>query len=126
MSPPDGQVPISALSLIVDGLKRVEESITRLAVELHDQLGRLPNDYVPRREVDRRFDEHTMDIGELRARIAERWALGESEVDKLRTEIRQVEAEREADEQQRRKDRQWAIGVAITVAIALLGLYARR
>lgn len=117
-----GNVPVTAISLIVDGLRRVEESITRLSADVHDQMSRLPELYVPRREVERRFDEHSIDIGEVSARLVEKRASHDADIKDLRACLKQIETDREEDEQQRRRDRQWAIGVAVTVLLALLAI----
>jgi hypothetical protein len=50
------------LNLVVDTLRRVEDSLGRLSENVTLQLSRLPSDYVPRREAERRLDELTLDI----------------------------------------------------------------
>lgn len=131
----DGGVPISALSMIVDGLKRLEESITRLSVDMHEQMGRLPNDYVPRREVERRLDEYAIDLGALDVRLTEKRATHDRDIKDLRECLKQIELDREQDEQERERqrkadlqrretDRRWLIGTVIAVVGLLLTMIA--
>lgn len=123
-SPGDGGVPISALSMIVDGLREVKDSITRLSIDMHEQLSRLPNDYVPRRELERRFDEYTIDLGDLRARLVEKRETHNADIKDLRECLKAIEDAREADEQQRQADRRWLIGTVIAVVGLLVTVIA--
>lgn len=109
----DNQLPASVVGMILDSLKRVEESVTRLTVDMHEQMSRLPELYVPRREVERRFDEHTIDIGELRSQLAEKRIKHDGDVERLEALI-------DASEIQRRADRRWVFGAACTVVALLL------
>lgn len=53
----------AVMGIVIESLRRVEDSLTRLSENVTTQLARLPSDYVPRREVERRLDELTLDIG---------------------------------------------------------------
>lgn len=130
MDPRDdgGRLPASVVGMIVDSLKRVEESVTRLSTDMHEQMSRLPSLYVPRLEVDRRFDEHTIDLGELRAALAEKRATHDADIRSLEEDIERVEARRKADEAQRQGDRRWLLATFLTVlglVVAMVALMAR-
>lgn len=118
----EGGIPGGVVSMIVDGLNRVEESITRLSADVNGRLGQLPNDYVPRREVEHRFDEHTIDIGELRGQIVAKGAKHDLDVEALKKAL-------DLDRERRQTDRRWVIGTVITVAalvVAVLSLVLTR
>lgn len=75
----------TVLALITAGLTEVRDAVSQLSRDLQGQLSRLPTDYVPRRELERRLDELTADLAalELAAKQAEserrshrRWLLG--------------------------------------------------
>lgn len=65
------QIILEGLRRIEDssaaGLRRLEDSVDRGFDTVNQQLSRMPNDYVPRREVERRLDEITVDLGAERA-----------------------------------------------------------
>jgi hypothetical protein len=52
----------SVIGLVTAGLTEVKDAVAQLSRDLHGTLNSLPNDYVPRREVERRMDEMTIDI----------------------------------------------------------------
>jgi hypothetical protein len=107
------RLPASVIGMVVDGLRRVEESVTRLSTDMHDQLSRLPDIYVPRREVERRFDEHTIDLGEIRAHTAAKQMQHDADMQRLDAAIQAVE-------ERRRADRKWLFGAVSTVIGLLL------
>lgn len=93
------------LNLVVDTLRRVEDSLGRLSENVTMQLSRLPSDYVPRREVERRLDELTFDIaGEETARVAA--------IKDLKDEIEKARARAVTF-------RHWLIGTGVTASAAL-------
>lgn len=99
------------LSYVAESLRRLEDSVSKGFADVATQLSRLPELYVPRREVERRFDELTIDLG------AERGAR-ETDVARLQTRFEEAEKRRTAD-------RRWAVGVLLTVlglVLTLLGL----
>jgi len=57
----------SVIGLVTAGLTEVKDAVAQLSRDLHGTLSRLPNEYVPRREVERRLDEMTIDIGAEKA-----------------------------------------------------------
>lgn len=102
------QAPTTVLALITAGLTEVKEAVAQLSRDLHGQLSRLPTDYVPRREIERRLDELTIDLGV--ERVARETALS----------ALKDAAEREAVN--RRVHRRWLIGLAVGTAISGTGL----
>lgn len=121
-----GHVPASVLSMIVDGLREVKESVARLSVDMTGQLSKMPDIYVPRREVEHRLDEHTIDIGELRNRAEVRKVSHDADIKHLRDCIEMVEEKRRVEKQaadaQRVIDKRWLIGTALTVIALVLTL----
>ncbi|MDP5182189.1 hypothetical protein QOZ88_06030 [Blastococcus sp. BMG 814] len=85
------------LGFVAESLRRLEDSVARGFADVNNQLSRLPNDYVPRRELDRRLDEFTFDIAELRKH-------------------------RETDAAERANARRWLIGLAVTGALSATGV----
>lgn len=104
----DGQASPSVLTLISAGLTEVKEAINVLSRDLHGTLARLPNDYVPRREVERRLDELTIDLGAVKAACD---ASGKA--------IRDAQDKAEAD---RTTGRRWVIGLAVATACSMTGV----
>lgn len=49
------------VSIVVDGLRRLEDSVATGFRDINAALSRLPEQYVPRREFDRYRDELTLD-----------------------------------------------------------------
>lgn len=107
MTPNDGAGP-TVIGLVTQGLAEVKEAVSQLSRDLHTALGRLPNDYVPRREVERRFDELSVDLGAERA-------------ERLRA-IQALEEAHRAAAAARAEDRRWRWGLATGSAISLLGV----
>jgi hypothetical protein len=97
-------VDATVLSMLVDAVREVKESVTQLSRDLSEQLGRLPNTYVPRQEVRQWVDDLIIDHGQERA--------------ERKTEIAELRAQIATVEERRRSDR-WQ---AITAALALAGL----
>lgn len=121
----------------MDGLREVKESIHRLSLDVNGQLSRLPDLYVPRRELEHRYDEHTLDIGELRVQVAAGITRHEADVRRLTDVIEGIEGrreqEREEDAQQRERERKedaqqremyrrWLVGLAVPTILTLVGL----
>lgn len=98
----------TVLALVTAGLTEVKEALTQLSRDLHGTLTRLPTEYVPRREVERRLDELTIDLAaEKVAREAAIKALDEAH------------AKAEDD---RLTGRRWLIALSAGSAISLLGV----
>lgn len=130
MPAPDGRgsgpPPDAVTSLILDGLREVKESLTRLSADVSGQLSRLPELYMPRREIEHRLDEHTIDIGALEAKLAARANHHDDDVRRLTALVEKAEkerrAERDADDERREGYRRWVIGVSVPALLTLIGL----
>lgn len=97
----------TVIGLVTAGLTEVKEAVSQLSRDLHSTLARLPNEYVPRREAERRLDELTIDLGAERvAREAGDKALAEA-AEKADTE--------------RKANRRVLLSVAAGSALSLLG-----
>jgi hypothetical protein len=94
----------SVLSMLVDEVRAVRETVAQLSRDLTEQMSRLPNAYVPRQEVRQWVDDLIIDIGR-------------EEADR-RAEVAALQAQLAAVEERRRADR-WQ---AITAALVLAGL----
>lgn len=103
------------LGFVAESLRRLEDSVGRLSSDVNGQLARLPNDYVPRREVERRFDEVCIDLGELRQRA--------DAADKAREAEEKERAAREREvARERRTVRLTLAGLAFTAMSATAGV----
>lgn len=96
------------MGMVVESLRRLEDSVTRLSENVNHQLSRLPSEYVPRREVERRLDELTVDLG---AEEAERVR----KIDGLRAEI-------DRHQEQATTTRRWLIGTTLAAMSATAGV----
>lgn len=127
----EGPVPSQVMALVIDGLREVKESISALTRDMNEQMSRLPDIYVPRREIDRRFDEHTIDIKEIAAGLDKKSVKHDADVHRLEqkheSDILRVDqaikasddqrkTEKNAADAQRKTDRRWAIGTALALA----------
>jgi hypothetical protein len=95
------------LSYIADSVRQLDASVERGFEGIRRELSELPRHYVPRLEIDRRFDEVTLDVGELRRRL-------EADAGE-----RQRQAERLEDH--RRSTRWQVIGLAAGSAVSVFG-----
>ena len=98
----------SVLALISQSLTEVKDALNALSRDLHGTLSRLPTEYVPRREVERRFDELTIDLG------AEQ-AAREAAVQALKDANDKAAAEHAVS-------RRWRIGLAVATAMSGTGV----
>lgn len=98
----------TVIGLVTQGLADVKDALAQLSRDLHSTLTRLPNDYVPRREVERRFDELSIDLG---AERAERIAA-----------VKALEEAQKAAEGERKANRRVLWPVAAGSAVSLLGV----
>jgi hypothetical protein len=96
------------LGIVVESLRRLDDSVSQLSRDVNTQLSRLPNDYVPRREVERRFDELTVDVGELRLRAD---AAAKTREDRDREDARE-----------RATARRWRIGLVLASGMSATGV----
>lgn len=95
------------MSLVVGGLQRLEDSVGRLANDMRVELSKLPEQYVHRREADRRFDELVLDIG------AER-AARERDVEKATGQVKDLE-------KRLVEGRRWVVGLACGTGLSAIG-----
>lgn len=102
------EVGPQVLSLITAGLTEVKEAVNALSRDLHSTLARLPNEYVPRRELERRLDDLIIDLG------AERAA--------RQTAILALEAASAKAEDDRIQGRRWLISLSLGTVITALGV----
>lgn len=98
----------TVIGLVTAGLAEVKDAVTQLSRDLHGTLNSLPNDYVPRRELERRLDEFSIDIG------AERAAREAT----VKTMVEQAEKA----SLERANHRRWIVGLAVGTAMSALGL----
>jgi len=98
----------TVIGLVTQGLAEVKDAVSQLSRDLHGTLSRLPNEYVPRREVERRMDEFTIDLGAEKA--AREAAL------KRLDEIAVKAQEERADH------RRWIIGLGLGFAMSMIGV----
>lgn len=96
------------MSMVVTALRRLEDSVSRLAGDMNSQLSRLPEQYVPRREVERRFDELHIDLGAEQA--ARQAAVADAGTKVTDLERRLVEG------------RRWFVGLACGTGLTTVGL----
>lgn len=92
----------TVLSMLVDEVRAVRETVAQLSRDLTEQMSRLPNAYVPRQEVRQWVDDLIIDIGK-------------EEADR-RAEIAELRAEITAVEERRRSDRWQTITAVLTLA----------
>lgn len=105
----------TVIGLVTQGLAEVKDAVAQLSKDLHVTLRSLPNDYVPRREVERWRDERTVDIGALRADlITERKAREDA--------IRELCDARDAAEVAATAHRRWLIGLVAASSISIVGV----
>lgn len=88
----------SVLGMVVGSLQRLEDSMGRLSADMRSELGKLPEQYVHRREADRRFDELCLAVREEEAERQRDVAAARDQVKDL--EKRLVEG------------RRWVVGLA--------------
>lgn len=96
------------LGFVAESLRRLEDSVARGFADVNTQLSRLPNDYVPRQELQKELDRLTVGIG---AEEAER-----------RADIAELRRQREAQAAEQATARRWLIGLAVTGALSITGV----
>jgi hypothetical protein len=109
MTMPDGNNP-TVIGLVTQGLAEVKDAVSQLSRDLHGTLARLPTDYVPRREIERRLDEMIIDLGAERA--AREGA------------IRALDEAREKAEGEARSHRRWLVGLGTGSFLSAAGVVA--
>jgi len=96
------------LGFVAESLRRLEDTVGRGFAEVNKQLTEMPTHYVPRREVERRFDDLTIDLGaEQAARKAD---------------IAELKQAAMAAEQSRVAARRWVIGLAVGTGMSVTGV----
>jgi hypothetical protein len=96
------------LGFVAESLRRLEDSVMRGFADVNRQLTEMPTHYVPRREVERRFDELCIDLGaEQAARKAD---------------IADLKSAAAAAEQSRVAARRWVIGLAVATSMSGIGV----
>lgn len=98
----------TVLTLITAGLTEVKDAVSALSRDLNGVLSRMPTEYVPRREIERRMDELIIDVG------AER-AARESAVRNLQEASEKAHAER-------RTHMRWLIGLGLGTGMSFVGV----
>ena len=98
----------SVIGLVTAGLAEVKDAVAQLSRDLHGTLSNLPNEYVPRREVERRMDEMTIDIA------AEKLA--------RETAFRGLTEVAEKSALERASHWRWIIGLGVTTSVSMVGL----
>ena len=96
------------LTLITAGLTEVKHAVTALSRDLNGVLSRMPTEYVPRREIERRMDELIIDIG------AEK-AARENDVKSLKEATEKAQNER-------RTHMRWLIGPGAATVMSGIGV----
>lgn len=96
------------LGMVVGSLQRLEDSMGRLSADMRSELSKLPEQYVHRREADRRFDELTVDLGQERA--------------SRETDIRDTKDQVRDLERRLGEGRRWFIGLACGTGVSAIGL----
>jgi hypothetical protein len=104
---PDHTDP-TVIGLVTAGLAEVKEAVAQLSRDLHITLSSLPNEYVPRREIERRMDEFSIDLG------AERVA--------REAAFRQISDMADKAVKERADHRRWIIGLAVGTAMSAFGV----
>lgn len=79
-------VPGAVLGIVVESLRRLEDSVGRLSSDMNGQLSRLPELYVPRRELDRRFEDLAADVAEGVRKVTSEETDRRADVEKLRNQ----------------------------------------
>lgn len=98
----------TVLTLITAGLTEVKDAVNALSRDLHGTLARLPTDYVPRRELERRLDEL---IHDLSVEVAAR----DRAIQALKETADQVAADRVVA-------RRWVIGLGVATGCSMTGV----
>jgi LmbE family N-acetylglucosaminyl deacetylase len=98
----------SVIGLVTAGLPRSRTRSPALPGPARHPEQRLPNEYVPRREIERRMDEMTIDIGAERAAREAAFKAVADQNDNAKAE--------------RANQRRWIVGLAVTSAISTVGV----
>ena len=110
-----GDVSPTVLTLISEGLREVKDAVHLLGRDMNEQLSKMPEAYVPRREVERRFDDVTIDLGALAGRC-DRMEKGVEDAERRR------EATATAAAAEAKTARRWLITTSLTAGSALVGV----
>lgn len=107
------------LGFVAESLRRLEDSVARGFADVNVQLSKLPNEYIPRQELQRELDRLTLNLGveevERRADIAALRAQLEEDARRAAEQARAIAAERT-------NARRWLIGLAVTGALSAAGV----
>ena len=103
------------IGFVSESLRRLEDTVVRGFADVNRQLTELPTHYVPRREVERRFDELCIDVG------AER-AAREGAIARLERSAEVAEERRQAADAAALTARRWVIGLAVGTAMSFVGV----
>lgn len=106
--PPPRTEGSGLLNYIADSVRDLGTSMDRGFEGIRRELSELPRQYVPRLEVDRRFDELGIDVGEMKAKYEA-------------AERDRAQAARDA-EVTRRSTRRWLVTTTVAAASSLAGV----
>lgn len=122
---PDEDFVTGMLPFVAQSLRRLEDSVARGFADVNTQLTRMPELYVPRREVERRFDETEHDVTDLRSQLAQAKVQHDSDVKALQKAAADLEERREAEAREARKERvngrRWLAGLTASTGVAVFG-----
>ena len=104
MTSSDGGV----LGMVIASLQRLESSLGQLSTDMRIELAKLPEQYLHRREADRRFDELSIDLGQERAT--------------RETAVRDSTAAVKDLERRLTEGRRWFVGLACATGLSGMGV----
>jgi hypothetical protein len=110
-----------SMTLLLGTMSRIEDGVTRLRDDVVMKFDSLGTKFVPRPEIQQKWEESSRDRQEIRSVLAAQAIRIDSEVDKINTRMESAERERVLD-------RRWAVGTLLTVVIilvAILSIYVR-
>lgn len=108
--PPPRTEGDGVLGFVAESLRRLEDSVARGFAEVNTSLSRLPNDYIPRQELQKELDRLTV-------------GLGQEEMER-RADIAELRRQREEDQRRRTSDRRWLIGTSLATVGTATGVLA--
>lgn len=103
------------MSMVVGSLQRLEDSLGRLSADMRVELAKLPEQYVHRREADRRFDELCLDLAEERASR-------EADIRDANASIKDANASVKDLEKRLVEGRRWFVGLACGTGLSAAGV----
>lgn len=118
----------SLLPFVAQSVQRLEDSVARGFADVNIQLSKLPELYVPRREVERRFDETNLDIAEIKSQFAQAQIKHDADIRVLGKAATDDKEKREEAAKEAHKERvasrRWLIGLSATAFLTGSGTVA--